>query len=151
MTVRIEDIMVRDVLTVDAQSSVFDATVKMNDGNVGCVVVVSDGEAVGILTERDILRKIVVEKRDAEKTRVGDVMSAPLITGKPDMSMEDAIKVMVLNRVKKLPILEDGRLVGIVTLFDIVRWEPIATNILRGEYETREPPRNIKKYVIPVK
>jgi len=151
LTVRIEDIMVRDVLTVDAQSSVFDATVKMNDGNVGCVVVVSDGEAVGILTERDILRKIVVEKRDAEKTRVGDVMSAPLITGEPDMSMEDAIKVMVLNRVKKLPILEDGRLVGIVTLFDIVRWEPIATNILRGEYETREPPRNIKKYVIPVK
>lgn len=151
MTVRIEDIMVRDVLTVDAQSSVYDATVKMNDENVGCVVVVSDGEAVGILTERDILRKIVVEKRDAEKTRVGDVMSAPLITGEPDMSMEDAIKVMVLNRVKKLPILEDGRLVGIVTLFDIVRWEPIATNILRGEYETREPPRNIKKYVIPVK
>lgn len=143
--------MVRDVLTVDAQSSVYDATVKMNDENVGCVVVVSDGEAVGILTERDILRKIVVEKRDAEKTRVGDVMSAPLITGEPDMSMEDAIKVMVLNRVKKLPILEDGRLVGIVTLFDIVRWEPIATNILRGEYETREPPRNIKKYVIPVK
>jgi len=151
LTVRIEDIMVRDVLTVDAQSSVYDATVKMNDENVGCVVVVSDGEAVGILTERDILRKIVVEKRDAEKTRVGDVMSAPLITGEPDMSMEDAIKVMVLNRVKKLPILEDGRLVGIVTLFDIVRWEPIATNILRGEYETREPPRNIKKYVIPVK
>ncbi|MHA1263190.1 MAG: CBS domain-containing protein, partial [Candidatus Freyarchaeota archaeon] len=51
--------MVRDVLTVDAQSSVYDATVKMNDENVGCVVVVSDGEAVGILTERDILRKIV--------------------------------------------------------------------------------------------
>ncbi|MHA1603211.1 MAG: CBS domain-containing protein [Candidatus Freyarchaeota archaeon] len=151
MTVRIEDIMVRDVLTVDAQSSVYDTTVKMNDKDVGCVVVVSDGEAVGILTERDILSKIVVEKRDAEKTRVGDVMSTPLVTGRPDMSMEDAIKVMVLNRVKKLPLLEEGRLVGIVTLFDIVRWEPIATNILRGEYETREPPRNIKKYVIPIK
>jgi len=150
LSIKIEDIMVKDVLTVDVSESVLKATKKMNDRKVGSIVAVDRGKPVGILTERDILSKIVVEKRDAEKTMVKEVMSTPLISGKPEMSLEDIIKTMLLKRVKKLPILKDGKLVGIITLFDIVRWSPIAANLLRETCETQEVPQSIKKYVIPI-
>ncbi|MEM2143777.1 MAG: CBS domain-containing protein [Candidatus Jordarchaeaceae archaeon] len=150
MSIKIEDIMVKDVLTVDITESVLNATIKMNDRKVGSVVVVEKGKPVGILTERDILSKIVVEKRDAEKTKVKEVMSTPLISGNPEMSLEDVIRTMVLKRIKKLPILKEGKLVGIITLFDIIRWSPIAANLLKETYETQEVPQNIRKYVIPI-
>lgn len=142
--------MVKDVLTVEVSESVLKATKKMNDRKVGSIVAVEKGKPVGILTERDILSKIVVEKRDAENTKVKEVMSTPLISGKPEMSLEEILKTMVLKRVKKLPILKDEKLVGIITLFDIVRWNPIAANLLKEKCETQEVPQNIKKYVIPV-
>ena len=150
MSIKIEDIMVKDVLTVEVSESVLKATKKMNDRKVGSIVAVEKGKPVGILTERDILSKIVVEKRDAENTKVKEVMSTPLISGKPEMSLEEILKTMVLKRVKKLPILKDEKLVGIITLFDIVRWNPIAANLLKEKCETQEVPQNIKKYVIPV-
>lgn len=148
MPVKIEGIMTKDVLTVDVSDNVLNATIKMNEREVGCVVAVDEGKPIGVLTERDILRRIVVEKRDAEKTKVKEVMSTPLISGSPEMKLEDAIKTIILNRVKKLPILSNEKLVGIITLFDIIRLSPITTNLLRKTYETQEVPPNIEKYVI---
>lgn len=147
MPVKLEDIMNRDVLTIDIFDNVLNATVKMNEREVGCVIAVDEGKPIGILTERDILRRIVVEKRDPEKTKVKEVMSTPLITGKPEMRLEDAIKIIILNRVKKLPILSNEKLVGVITLFDIVRLSPITTDLLIKTYKTQEVPRNIEKYV----
>ncbi|MFB0560543.1 MAG: cyclic nucleotide-binding/CBS domain-containing protein [Candidatus Lokiarchaeia archaeon] len=148
MPVKIEDIMIKDVLTVDVSDNVLNATIKMNEREVGCVVAVDEGKPIGVLTERDILRRIVVEKRDAEKTKVKEIMSTPLISGSPEMKLEDAIKTIILKRVKKLPILSNEKLVGIITLFDIIRLSPITTNLLRKTYETQEVPPNIEKYVI---
>ncbi len=147
MSIKIEDIMIKDVLTVDVSDNVINATKKMNEREVGCVVVVDKGKPIGILTERDILRRIVVEKRDAEETKVKEVMSTPLITGKPEMNLEDAIKIIILNRVKKLPILSNEKLVGIITLFDIVRLTPITANLLTKTCEIREVPPHIGKYI----
>jgi CBS domain-containing protein len=143
--------MVKDVLTIDVSESVLNATKKMNERKVGSIIAVDKGKPIGILTERDVLSKIVVEKRDAEKTNIKEVMSTPLIYGRPEMSLEEVVKTIVLKRVKKLPILKNGKLVGIVTLFDIVRWSPIAANLLREACEIQEVPQSIKKYVIPIK
>ncbi|WXG40617.1 MAG: CBS domain-containing protein [Candidatus Freyarchaeum deiterrae] len=150
MSIKLEDIMVKDVLTIDVSESVLNATKKMNDRKVGSIIAVDKEKPLGIITERDVLSKIVVERRDAEKTKVKEVMSSPLISGKPEMKLEDVIKIMVLKRIKKLPILKNGKLVGIITLFDIVRWSPIASNLLREACETQEVPENIKKYLISV-
>lgn len=142
--------MIRDVLTADVSESVLSATIKMNEREVGSIVILDGKKPVGILTERDILKRIVVERRDPEKTKVGEVMSTPLISAKLEMSLDDAVKIMILKRVKKLPILKDDKLVGIITLFDVVRLKPITINILES-YETKEVPKGIEKYVIKIK
>lgn len=151
MSVKIEDVMIKDVLTIEVHDNVLNATKKMNERGVGCIIAVDEGKPVGILTERDILRRIVVEKRDPEKTKVKEVMSTPLITGKPEMVVEDAIKIIILNRIKKLPILSEEKLVGIITLFDIVRLSPVTANVLRETYKTQEVPPQIEKYIIRLK
>ncbi len=150
MSIKIEDIMIRDVLTADVSENVLSATIKMNEREVGSIIILDGKKPVGILTERDILKRIVVERRDPEKTKVEEVMSAPLISAKPEMSLDDAVKIMILKRVKKLPILKNDKLVGIITLFDVVRLKPITMNILKS-YETKEVPKSIEKYVTKIK
>ena len=91
---KVKDVMVTDLVTVKADISVKKAVKVMNDFEIGCLIVVEDGEAVGIITERDILKRIVVEGRDPEKTLVGEVMSKPLIVTSPETSLEEAIESM---------------------------------------------------------
>ncbi|MEM2956849.1 MAG: CBS domain-containing protein [Candidatus Jordarchaeaceae archaeon] len=150
MSIKIEDIMIRDVLTSDISESVLSATIKMNEREVGSIIILDGKKPVGILTERDILKRIVVERKDPEKTKVEEVMSTPIISAKPEMSLDDAVKIMILKRVKKLPILKNEKLVGIITLFDVVRLKPITMNILEV-YETKEVPKGIEKYVTKIK
>ncbi len=131
MSLKVSDIMTRDVITIEIGKTVREAVEIMNEKGIGCLVVTKGGVPIGIVTERDVLKKIVVEGRDPQKTRIEEIMSSPLITGSPSMTLEDAAKLLILKRIKKLPIVEKGKLVGIVTLFDVVRWEPLVINILK--------------------
>jgi len=121
MSFKVSDIMIRDVVTIDIGKKVREAVEIMNKKEIGCIIVTKDGKPIGIVTERDVLRKVIVEGRDPKKTRIEEIMSSPLITGSPEMTLEDAAKLLVLKRIKKLPIVEKEKLIGIVTLFDIVR------------------------------
>lgn len=147
MSFKISDIMTRNVVTIETGKTVQEAVEIMNKKEIGCIVVTKDGSPIGIVTERDVLNKIVVEGRDPEKTKIEEIMSSPLITGSPDMTLEDAAKLLVLRRVKKLPIVEKGKLVGIVTLFDIVRWEPLAINILKRALAEERLPLRMRKFL----
>jgi CBS domain-containing protein len=118
---RIEKLMTRNVITLPADASAYDAVKLMNKNKIGCLVVVDDSHIVGILTERDLLERVLEKCRNPKETRITEIMTRHVITGKPDMELSEATEAMFKNKVKKLPIIEKNRLVGIVTLTDIAR------------------------------
>jgi len=118
---KIEKPMIKSVITTSADAPVYDAVKLMNKNRIGCLVVVSSGEIVGILTERDLLERVLEKCRNPKETRVSEIMTKRVIVGKPDMELSEATRLMFRNKVKKLPIREGNRLVGIVTLTDIAR------------------------------
>ncbi|MHA1270628.1 MAG: CBS domain-containing protein [Candidatus Helarchaeota archaeon] len=126
MSVKIEDIMITDVKTLDVNSLVKDVVKVMYKNEIGSIVITKEGKPIGIITERDIVQKVVVVDKDANVLKASDIMSTPLESGNKEMSLLDAIRILVLNRIKKLPILDDtGNLIGIISLFDLVRWTPL--------------------------
>jgi CBS domain-containing protein len=146
MSLKVEDVMVKEVITVDEKSTVKEAADTMNKFEIGCLIVTKNGKAVGILTERDLLKRIVGEARDPVKTRVADIMSKPLIVVEPDMEMEEAAKLMFKLKIKKLPVVQDGQLLGLVTLTDLARFQPQMIRILKKLSEQMAP-RRMKKVV----
>ena len=118
---KIEKLMIKSVITLPADASAYDAVKLLNKNKIGCLVVVYNGEIVGILTERDLLERVLEKCRNPKETRVSQIMTKHVIVGKPDMELSEATRLMFENRVKKLPIIEGNRLVGIVTLTDIAR------------------------------
>jgi CBS domain-containing protein len=117
----LKDIMVQSVVAIEPERSVKQAAKRMNLYKIGCLIVVNKGKAVGILTERDILKKVVEPSKNAEKTKVGEIMSTKLVVGAPDMDVVDAARMMLQKKIKKLPVVTNNKLVGLVTFTDIVR------------------------------
>ena len=119
----VADVMVKDVLTVEPTSSIGEAAEKMNAAKVGAVVVVEDFvRIVGIITERDLLRAVAQRARAAE-ARVRQWMTADPLTIGPETSIEDAAKIMFENNFRHLPVVKDGRSLGIVSLRILARWQ----------------------------
>ncbi|UCD40345.1 MAG: CBS domain-containing protein [Candidatus Bathyarchaeota archaeon] len=144
---KVEDIMVEDVITVDSDVPVMDAVKVMNANEIGCLVVTRRGKAIGILTERDLLKRIIVKSRDPKSIRVRQIMTKPLIVGDPDMSLEDATKLMFDRKIKKLPVVESRKLVGLVSLTDIARYQPQMMKILKRLFAQHAPPKRLQKVV----
>jgi len=145
--VLVEEIMSSPVITISQEASVRKAVQVMNEAVVGSVVVLADERAVGIVTERDIL-KFIGEGGDAEKTRVGDIMSKPLIVVSPETDLEEAVRFMITKNVKKLPVVDKGKLVGIVTLTDVARIEPILMEAITDLIE-KGVAKRFEKYIKP--
>ncbi len=128
-TIRVREIMSRPVLTVDADANVLEAAAKMISANIGSLVVVHEGKPMGIITERDLVKKVVAKAEDPRRLRVGDVMNSPLIKIHPDASLRDAAAIMLKSGVKRLPVIsDDGRLVGIITDTDLVSGSSLGLN-----------------------
>jgi len=114
--------MVKDVLTVEPTSSIGEAAEKMEAANVGAVVVVEDFvRIVGIVTERDLLRAVAARARAAE-ARVRQWMTPDPLTIEPETSIEEAAKIMFEHNFRHLPVVKDGRSLGIVSLRVLARW-----------------------------
>lgn len=118
---KIRDLMVKEVITLQAYASAYQAVKLMNENKIGCLVIVRDGETAGILTERDLLERVLEKCKNPKETNVFEVMTSHVITGNPEMEISEATRIMFENRVKKLPLVEGNKLVGIVTLTDIAR------------------------------
>ena len=128
-----ESIMTTKVETVKPTESVKNALKKIVTRNIGSIVVVEENEPVGILTERDISR-CVARGTNGLKRQVKKVMSSPLITVEATESVQDAMALMLKHGVRRLPVMKQRRLVGIVSERDILRW------VLRISYEPNIPP-----------
>ena len=119
----VAEVMVKDVLTVEPTSSIGEAAEKMNAAKVGAVVVVEDFvRIVGIITERDLLRAVAQRARAAE-ARVRQWMTPDPMTIEPETSIEDAAKIMFENNFRHLPVVKDGRSLGIVSLRILAKWQ----------------------------
>jgi CBS domain-containing protein len=116
----VKDIMTKEVVTIETNKSVFEAAELMSSKGLGCVIVVIKAFPVGIITERDIVRRIVA-KRASPDVRVTEVMTKTLITVGPDTSLKIAARLMSTNKIRRLPVLKDNKLVGIVVSSDFVR------------------------------
>jgi len=147
MSLNVEDVMVEEVVTVEADATVQEAVDLMNKHEIGCLIVVLRGKPVGIITERDMLTRVLAKSIDPEKIKVSDVMSAPLIVGKPEMEVENAVKLMFKTKIKKLPVVQRGRLIGLVTLTDLTRFQPHMIRILKKLSVKELPPKRLKKVV----
>ncbi len=117
----VKEVMTRDVCTAKKEDSLLNASRKMLEFGVGSVIIVEDGKPVGIVTERDILKKVVARNKVPSKVRLEEIMSSPLITIKPTTSLREAADIMRKRGIRRLPIIDDdGNLVGIITDNDIL-------------------------------
>ena len=110
----------RPIITIDEEASVTDASKMMVDNNRGSVVVTRKGSPVGILTERDVLTKVVAKSMDPVSTRAKQVMTSSLVTVEKDRPLREAIDLMNRKRLRRMLVSEKGKIVGIFTLRDIV-------------------------------
>lgn len=138
--------MIKEVITIKEVSTVKEAAKTMNKYEIGCLIVTRNRKAVGILTERDLLKRVVSQGKSATRTKVSTVMSKPIIVVEPDMELEEAARLMFKLKVKKLPVVNRGRLVGLVTLTDIARFQPQMMRILK-KLSKKMAPKRMKKVV----
>jgi len=111
----------REVHTVEREATAYEALERMVRHNVGALVVTSAGATIGIFTERDFLRRVVLKGRDALRTQVHEIMTDRLVCTDPDRPVEDCMAIMTQERIRHLPVLADGKLAGIVSIGDVVR------------------------------
>jgi CBS domain-containing protein len=108
--------------SIPPDATVFDAIKLMADKNIGALLVLSDGKLMGLFTERDYARKIVLHGKSSKETRVREIFTGVTITVKPHDSVEDCMKLMTEHRVRHLPVLDGQKVVGIVSIGDLVNW-----------------------------
>jgi signal-transduction protein with cAMP-binding, CBS, and nucleotidyltransferase domain len=116
----------------------------MNEREIGCLIVTENDRPIGILTERDLLKRILVKSKDLKGMKVQDVMSMPLISVEPNVQIGDASRLMFQKNIKKMPIVKKGELVGLVTLTDILRIQPQLIKMYKI-FSTGLAPKRIKK------
>ncbi len=116
----VKDFMTTNVITIDIKRTVLEAAKLMYQQDVGDLVVMDATEAKGIVTERDLVRRIMAQKKPLE-TKVSEAMSNPLITIEEDASLRDAARIMVKNKIRRLPVTKKNFLVGIIATSDFAR------------------------------
>jgi CBS domain-containing protein len=147
LPLKVRDVMVREVVTVDENSSVKEAVDTMNEFQIGSLIVLERGKAKGIVTERDFLRRVIAEAKDVMNTKVKEIMTTPLVVVEPSIDLEEAVKLMFENKIKKLVVVDANKLVGIITLTDIARFQPQMIRMLKQLATKQATPKSIQKVI----
>jgi len=140
--IKAEDVMNTKVVILDENDTVKKAAEIMAQLGVSSIIVTAEGKTKGILTERDIIKRIVAEGKNSSETKVKDIMSKPLVTIGPKTDLEEAARLMFEKKIKNLPVSRENRLIGLINLHDICRIQP---EILRSLKQVRETPKNLQK------
>jgi CBS domain-containing protein len=110
------------VWSIGSDASVFDAVQLMADKNIGALLVMDDGKLVGVVSERDYARKVALKGKRSHDTKIREIVSSPVISVGPSHSVEDCMRLMTDHRVRHLPVLEGDKVVGVVSIGDLVNW-----------------------------
>ncbi len=111
-----------EIWTTGLEGSVYDAIRLMGERNIGALVAVDNDEVVGVLSERDYSRKVVLQGRTSRDTKVGEIISRPAITVQTKDGIEKCMQLMTKNRIRHLPVVDDSGLVGLISMGDLVSW-----------------------------
>ena len=128
----VRDAMTEEPRSIGASASVVEAARLMREGHIGSLPVTQDEQLVGMITDRDITTRVVAESAAPETTSVGDVYSRDLISVEPDHDLDEALELMARHQVRRLPVVENGRLVGVVAQADIALKDNERTGELVG-------------------
>ena len=109
------------VWSIDPEATIYDAIALMAEKSIGALVVIADERLVGIISERDYARKVVLQGKSSKDTRVGDVMSSPVFSVGPNHTVDDCMRVVTTKRIRHLPVVQDEKVVGVVSIGDLVR------------------------------
>jgi CBS domain-containing protein len=112
----------REVYTTGPSTSVYDALATMAEHEIGALLVMDGGRLVGVVSERDYARKVILQGRSSRDTAVSEIMTPDLITVTPRDTVDHCMKLMTEERIRHLPVLESAQIVGIVSLGDLVKW-----------------------------
>jgi CBS domain-containing protein len=118
------------VWSISPDSTVYEAIEMMAEKRVGALVVLRDGRLEGIVSERDYARKVILKNKHSQETRVHEIMTAPVLSISPDDSIRECMRIMSTHRVRHLPVIEAEKVVGIVSIGDLVNW------IIRSQEQT---------------
>lgn len=110
------------IWSVAPGSTVFDAIKMMSEKNVGALLVMEDNRLVGVFSERDYTRKVILKGKSSKTTAVREIISSPVISVQPSHTVEECMRLMTENRVRHLPVLQDNHVLGVVSIGDLVNW-----------------------------
>ena len=122
--VLVKEIMTKNVVTIDRNKTIFDACNLYKEKKIGCLLITDEGKCVGITTERNIIERTICSRIDPYETKIGDIMSKDLVTVHALDKIETAIEYMEFFEIKKLPVLVNDNIVGIITASDIAMARP---------------------------
>ena len=145
VSLKVDDVMTVEVITIDEKATVKEAADIMDKNEISCLIASRKGRAIGIITERDLLKRVIVEAKNPEKTKVKAVMSTPLEVVASGTDLEDAIKMMFQKKIKKMPVVEKENIIGLVSLTDIARCQPAIIKLLKTFAAAQDTPESMKK------
>lgn len=124
------------VCSISPHATVFEAIQMMADHNIGSVLVVSDGQLLGVLTERDYTRKVILKGRQSRQTLVNEIMTTPVVTAPLDCLIDEALRLMSEKRIRHIPVVEEGNVIGVVSLGDLIKWVIAAQDATISQLES---------------
>ena len=125
----------RDVWTIHPDATVYQAIQLMADKNIGAVLVTENERLIGVISERDYTRKVMLKGKTSRETKVREICSVSPIVISPNDSVDEAMREMTLHRIRHLPVMEDDKIVGIVSIGDLVNWTITAQDVAINQLE----------------
>jgi len=147
LSLTVKDAMVNGVVTVEESLNIRNAAILMQRRSVSSLIVIHKGELRGIVTEKDLVTRVLSQRANPESTKVSEVMSQPVMVTTPSTPLEDAIRMMLTQCIKKLPVVDEEKLVGMLSLTDVAMTYPAVYTTLRQLQETELCRKEVTPYI----